>query len=374
MEDRGMVENISNLDADLNADLMFSDAYLEQEESRVYPITAISAIRKDFLDNYKRDLKKTTRDEVRYMVQQLYGLQNQRMQSKNRVQALVAKDSPRETITWLADQAQIMEDNIKKLMQYVADSHPIGEWAQSIPAVGPITTAALMAHIDITKAATAGAIWSFAGLNPDQKWLGKSKATELVEKYIPNREKVTTEKIALIAEEINRPIDSIMKQLIALKPDAPNGNMTKTSLIKVLSRRPWNADLKVVCWKLGESFQKNSGRLETKKGPNEYSKVYLKEKARIIKLNEAGEYEEYALGRSKTVGTGTEAYKAYSVGKIPPLQIINRAKRYAVKLFLAHYHHVAYELEYGTLPPKPYILDQPGHTHYIAPPNWPMKG
>jgi len=57
---------------------------------------------------------------------------------------------------------------------------------------------------------------------------------------------------------------------------------------------------------------------------------------------------------------------------LPPAHIHARARRYAVKLFLSHYHHVAYEVATGQKPPKPYVLDRiPGHTHYVAPPNWP---
>ena len=96
----------------------------------------------------------------------------------------------------------------------------------------------------------------------------------------------------------------------------------------------------------------------------------------IIRLIlKAGDYRDMALAKSKTVGRSTEAYKSYSIGKLPAGHLDARARRYAVKLFLAHYHHVAYELEYGTPPPKPYILDgDRGHTHYIAPPKWPMEG
>jgi hypothetical protein len=56
---------------------------------------------------------------------------------------------------------------------------------------------------------------------------------------------------------------------------------------------------------------------------------------------------------------------------LPPAQIDNRARRYAVKLFLAHLHHVWYETEFGEAPPKPYPIAIMGHAHYIMPPGWP---
>jgi hypothetical protein len=57
---------------------------------------------------------------------------------------------------------------------------------------------------------------------------------------------------------------------------------------------------------------------------------------------------------------------------LPPARIHRRAVRYAVKLFLAHYHHVAYEVEFGEPPPKPYVIEHLGHVDFIGPPNWPM--
>ena len=68
----------------------------------------------------------------------------------------------------------------------------------------------------------------------------------------------------------------------------------------------------------------------------------------------------------------TDARKHLEAGKLPPAQLHARAKRYAVKLFLAHWQHVAWEIRFGEAPPKPYALTQLQHAHYIAPPNWPM--
>jgi hypothetical protein len=55
---------------------------------------------------------------------------------------------------------------------------------------------------------------------------------------------------------------------------------------------------------------------------------------------------------------------------LPPAHIHARAKRYAVKLFLAHYQQVAYELHFGKKPPNPYPIEILGHAHMIDPPNY----
>jgi len=105
-----------------------------------------------------------------------------------------------------------------------------------------------------------------------------------------------------------------------------------------------------------------------------YGKLYDMRKRLEEERNQAGVFADQAAAKLEKhkIGKTTEAYKAYSKGKLPPAHIHSRAKRYAVKLFLAHYHHVAYELQYGEAPPKPYVVEHLGHAHYLAPPNWPM--
>ena len=348
---------------------------LNLEEENVYSLELVDRIKRDFLDYVGTDIATLSRDETRFMVSQFYDLQENRMQSDNRIRALANQNAPKSALQFIRDQIYMSEKNVEKILTVFSDTQEIGQWAKSIPGVGPILSAALIAHIDITKAPTVGHIWSFAGLNPTSSWVGRTKSEDLVEKFVTKGQKVTEEQIALIAEDSGRRADAIQQQLRSLDPDAPNNNMNKTALIKVLSRRPWNSELKVVCWKLGQSFQKVKGRDTKSKGPDIYGTVYSDRKAYEIQKNEAGDYRDMALAKSKTVGRSTEAYKSYSIGKLPAGHLDARARRYAVKLFLAHYHHVAYELEYGTPPPKPYILDgDRGHTHYIAPPKWPMEG
>lgn len=348
---------------------------LNLEEENGYSLELVDRIKRDFLEFVGTDIATLSRDETRFMVSQFYDLQENRMQSDNRIKALANKNAPKSALQFIRDQIYMSEKNVEKILVAFSKSQEIGKWAQSIPGIGPILSAALIAHIDITKAPTVGHIWSFAGLNPTSSWLGRVKSEELVQKFIPKGQKVTEEQIALIANDAGRRADSIQQQIRSLNPDSDSRNITKTDLIKVLSRRPWNSELKVVCWKLGQSFVTVHGKDTKSKGPDIYGVVYSDRKAYEIQKNEAGDYRDIALGKSKIVGRSTEAYKSYSVGKLPLGHLDARARRYAVKLFLAHYHHVAYELEYGTPPPKPYILDgDRGHTHYIAPPKWPIEG
>lgn len=246
-----------------------------------------------------------TNEEVRYLVDMYYSIQKFRINSMNQARALRDSGEPNRFVTWLGEQMQYLEDKIKTALDVYTSTRKLGVWCKSITGIGPVITAGLMAHIDITKAPTVGHIWSFAGLNPEAVW-------------------------------------------------------------KKGQVRPWNARLKTLCWKVGESFVKVKNR------PSDiYGKVYEARKALETERNQRGEYADKAAAilRQKNFGKDTEAYKWYSQGMLPPGHIHARAKRYAVKLFLAHYHHVAYLLHYGKEPPKPYVITHLGHADFVEPPN-----
>ena len=246
--------------------------------------------------------------EARYLVDCYYQIQGNRIQSGNQISSIekLAGTEPHLVLDWLNANTNTLEKNIARALGVYSQARPVGRWAESILGIGGVISAGLLAHIDITRAPTVGHIWRFAGLDPTSTWDKKTK-------------------------------------------------------------RPWNAKLKTLCWKIGESFVKVSNN------PNDiYGHLWAERKDEEIQRNDAGQFAQQAADKlSKyNIGKDTEAYKAYSQGKLPPAHIHARAKRWAVKLFLAHWHHVAYEVEYGTPPPMPYILTQQGHTHYLAPPNW----
>jgi hypothetical protein len=69
-------------------------------------------------------------------------------------------------IEGLLNQAETLENTIKRLLNIYNDTHPIGKWLKSIRGITPIYAAGLLSYIDIKKAPTAGHIWSYAGLVP----------------------------------------------------------------------------------------------------------------------------------------------------------------------------------------------------------------
>lgn len=263
------------------------------------------------LERVRRDIRQAAAllslQEVRYLVDSYYEVQQYRIASANQTRALDASEEPISLLSWTGGAFVRIEEEIRKGLDVFSLKEPsgVGAWARSIVGIGPVLAAGLLAHIDIERAPTVGHIWSFAGLNPTAIWEKGQK-------------------------------------------------------------RPWNARLKVICWKIGESFVKVSGNSR-----DVYGQLYKSRKEYEIRRNEAGELADQAASmlERKRIGKDTDAYKNYSIGKLPPAHIHARAQRFAVKQFLADYHHVSYELKYGTLPPFPYPLAHLGHTHLRGVPN-----
>jgi hypothetical protein len=265
----------------------------------------------DAITRLTRDLKAAARTlsdaEARYLVDYYYQLQEDRIRSGNRVQQMRETAEPSEVLVWLATNTGVLERQIARALDAYTGSRVVGVWARSIVGIGPILSSGLLAHIDIAKAPTVGHIWRFAGLEPTVTWEKKQ-------------------------------------------------------------RRPWNARLKTLCWKCGESFVKVSGHED-----DVYGKLYLHRKAIEVTRNEAGAFADQAAAAliAKKYGIDTTARKEYEAGRLPAARIHMRAKRWAVKLFLAAFHEVAYVDRYHTLPPKPYVIEHLGHVHHRCPPNAP---
>lgn len=307
------------------------------------------------LQKLTKDLKTAavnlTDHEARFLVDYYYIAQEDRKRSSSQVRALDESKEPNAVVGWLSDQAESLEKQIKRALDVYTDNHVMGAWMRQIVGIGPVISAGLLAHIDINKAPTVGHIWRYAGLDPTSKWAGKKGAEEFVEEHGINVE-LATATFGMNEETIRRLATN------------EKGKITKDSFTKALMRRPWNASLKTLCWKVGQSFMKFSGRDDCY-----YGKIYRERKAYEIARNERGDNKELASSlMSKFKNKSTDAYGYLSSGVLPPAQIDARARRYAVKLFLSHLHGAWYEEHYGTKPPLPYPIAHMDHVHFIPSP------
>jgi len=301
-----------------------------------------------------KDLKaaavELTDHEARFLVDYYYIAQEDRKRSNNQVLSLEKNKEPNAVVSWLANQAETLEGQVKRALDAYTDGHVMGVWMRQIVGIGPVISAGLLAHIDITKAPTVGHIWRYAGLDPTSKWAGKKGAEDFVAEHGINFE--------LAAQMIGMSEETLRRMALNDK-----GKVTETSFTNALKRRPWNSSLKTLCWKVGQSFMKFSGRDDCY-----YGKIYKERKAYEIARNERGDNKELAEQLKKKVSKNTEAYKYFSNGLLPPGQIDARARRYAVKLFLSHLHGAWYETHFGTKPPLPYPIAHMGHAHFIPSP------
>lgn len=258
-----------------------------------------------------RDVRSMSADmdsnSARLVVDAYYTLQENRIAFSAQARELEKENSPHELVAFMAHNLQIMEKALKYPLERFAASTVAGEWALKQYGIGPVLAAGLAAHINIAKAPTAGSIWRYAGLDPTQTWEKGQK-------------------------------------------------------------RPFNAELKTLCWKIGQSFMKFSGKDQCF-----YGHLYKQDKARRIAKNEAGEYAEFAKSilEKKNFKANQTRAKLES-GVLSDAQIDAQARRFAVKIFLSHYHAVAYQDHHGEPAPRPYIIAHGGHVHEIAIPNNPF--
>lgn len=334
--------------------------YIEDEED------AIEIPAKRLRADLKLAAQSLTPKEARYLVDTYYQMQENRKRSENQKRALAVAGEPSLAVSFLKKEAERLEGEVKYILGVYANSDALGVWSQLIRGIGPVISAGLLAHIDIERAPTVGHIWSYAGLNPNQKWKGRTSAEKAVRELLQGR-KPTPDDLPVLVQQMEGIGLGAVQRLVSTDKEGKPRKLTADSIISALSLRPWNASLKTLCWKIGESFVKVSNHEQ-----DIYGHIYAERKAWEQVQNEQGRYKDQADIGLARVGRSTEAYGYYKKGLLPPGQIHSRAKRYAVKLFLAHYHHVAYELHYGKQPPNPYVIDHMNHNDIISPPNWPM--
>ena len=384
-------------------------------------IEALAKLNKDI----KTAATVLTPQEARYLVDTFYQLQDYRKMFDNQCRQLTTtpEGEPCGTLAFFGANFATLEKNVQTVLETYAKSQPIGQWMMSIMGIGPIIAAGIMAHVDIKKVQTAGEIHAFAGVDPNRPWLGKDKAKTLINrlwdkydfkkpnlgtlvKFDPDNENPEgSESLQFndkelmffteLSQETGRKVDKLITMMLGnedditvddeskleddydpyatTNPDKPKKkkHTHKSRLMAKLAQPPWNTRLKVLTWKIGQSFVKVSNNPK-----DYYGKIYQAKKAYYIAKNEALDYADQAKHKLATVkiGKNTQTYKCYLSGKLPPSHIDQRAQRYAAKMFLSHMFQVWYEYEHGTPAPLPYPIAVLGnHIHLNEVPNWPFS-
>jgi hypothetical protein len=208
-------------------------------------------------------------------------------------------------------------------------------------------------------------------LDPSSAWIGRDGANKLLSEIeeAQNSDDYLT-LIPVIAARMNTTPDSLLRSAL-MGPDRKTlTEPTRKSMLAAMAKRPWNAALKVLAWKLGESFIKTSN-----KDGDVYGHLILAKRDALAILNESLAFKDAAAEVLKR--SPKHAQRAvYLTGRLPAGHILSRAKRYGVKLFFAHLFEVSWQLKYGTESPRPFIFTEEAkklgldHTHWMHAPNW----
>ena len=318
-----------------------------------------------------------SRNELRFLVDQYYQAQSYRIAADNQIRSIKqgydTSDSEEEipsALEWVSKNLTNQEAQIKSMLDYYTDSVPVGRWLKATIGIGPVIAAGLIAYFDVSKTSHATQFWSYAGLNDNNvPWLGKEKGKKILEtaltncginpKTIKDKSEIPRQVIVEVSRLSGRGVPFITRN-----SRNENGVIDKEHLLKHLVMPPYNRNLKVLCYKIGESFVKVSGKPDSLYGElfQEYKESEMEKNANL----EFKEQAEAAL-KEKNYAKSTDAYKYYSKGMLPPAHINARAKRAVVKMFISHLFDAMYIDYYHREPPVPYVIEFKNHTDVILP-------
>lgn len=345
----------------------FND-YNEEQLAQKVPVQKLT---KDILNTVKQ-YTPPDNTEARLLSTIYYQIQKTRISIGNQVEKVVANNKANKTKTpvsfealkFLSDQFHIIEKEAEKIMTFFYAKNDMKWFFEQTVGVGPVLATALLSQIDISKTPYAGNLWSYAGFTNDIWEKGK--------------------------------------------------------------KRPWNADLKVACWKIGQSFIKTS-----EKKDSTYGHLWKNRKQEYWQRNLNGEYVENCKDvlATKNMGKNTIAIQWYNgscdpykvadelkrvetikqqvrdlkeqlkangiviskyqelhpelfpvamieiknciateKGKgmpmLPPAHIDAMASRYAVKIFLAHLQKCWWEFTYTSPAPTPWVINKYPNQHH----------
>ncbi len=325
-----------------------------------------------------------TREQALALVGLYESIQKVRMGARNRESAHernVDILSDPVLITSLKNELEKVEGQAERGLKEFAKSQPLGRWAMMNLGVGPICTAAFLAHIDLQRCCcpnwihlkggdrkeipphdclglrTAGRIYKFAGLLPKKELIwekGMRRPYNL-------RLKVQWYRMGCCWKR-----STVGKERLALVTDDDFRNYIKSRSKKVLTDEQVETRIPVEKKSIQDDLVSISGE------GGLYVRLYQQRKVLETEMNNTGklrfaakELLEECLQRRAKISPEQKA--CWESGKLQDVGLDRRAIRYAVKIFFSHWHTVGRHL-LGLPEVVPYIMAHGGHTGYISPP------
>lgn len=279
---------------------------------------------------------------------------------------------------------QRIENTMTKVLGYWCDAHPVARYFLQFRGLGAVNISKIFSFINFAELPeTAGHLWSYFGMVPSIKWIGKKSGRIMREELGVNPDsskaldQATVDKVldhfsrisGVKRENLERSHQNVLyydhKNKCNRKQPLP---ATGESLYRAVSRRPWNAHAKkslhIAVDGLVKAGLSPDGTMECY-----YMRMYRDRKCFEVERNETGHYADTAAMLLKTEINTHKDRATWKEGRLSAGHIDGRARRWVKKILLSHIHQVAYVWRYGAKPPKPFAITQLGHAHVIEPPN-----
>lgn len=328
-------------------------------------------------ENLGKDLKKeiksvtnASRQEIKALVDNFYQIQKKRIALQGQIRSIrqdadeLSTNAFADILEWQLKTQMIQEKGLKDALNCVAQTSEVGRWLLQIKGIGPTLASALLAYFDVEGIEYATHFISYAGLNDNNRpWLGAEASRKIVEEVLGDSKTITDDHLEQLSIRTKWRYKYLNDSCSKYDSEGKLKSRSKSELIKAISKIPYNKNLKVIMFKIEESFVKvaNRGSL--------YGELYKQRKALETELNEKLHYKDQAerILATKNIGKDTDAYKAYSIGKLPKAHIDKRAKRWACKIFISHLFEEMYRVHNNSVPAPFYVFTHLGHKDYIKP-------
>lgn len=178
--------------------------------------------------------------------------------------------------------------------------------------------------------------------------------------YEFNAKEPSPEYMVTIAILTNRTYKNIFNGAVDRTKNG-NGRRTYDRLARFLNMPPYLKELKVLCFKIEDSFAKQISRGSL------YGKLYKQRKEYELKKNDNGDYTDIALRLAER--TSKKDLKKFYLEekKLTNKHIDRRARRWACKIFISHLFDAMYIDAYGRTPDLPTVFNSGNHLDFIAP-------
>lgn len=178
--------------------------------------------------------------------------------------------------------------------------------------------------------------------------------------YEFNAKEPSPEYMVTIAILTNRTYKNIFNGAVDRTKNG-NGRRTYDRLARFLNMPPYLKELKVLCFKIEDSFAKQISRGSL------YGKLYKQRKEYELKKNDNGDYADIALRLAER--TSKKDLKKFYLEekKLTNKHIDRRARRWACKIFISHLFDAMYIDAYGRTPDLPTVFNSGNHLDFIAP-------